>query len=133
MSGQKKLRASFDRYVKKVTEQQTEKAVTMLLIQIQLRSATMVPVATGNLINSEFRRAMPTMTGWSGEVGYGAEYAKLVHDAPGSLIGKSQLRDKERPSLGNVWDPNAEPKFLQKGAWQAINLDWPKIKREVYR
>ena len=133
MAGQKKLRSAFDRYVKKVTEQQTEKAVTMLLIQIQLRSATMVPVATGNLINSEFRRTMPTMTGWSGEVGYGAGYAKYVHDATGKLLGKNQQRSASNPGLGNAWDPNGQPEFLKKGAWQAINLDWPKIKREVYR
>lgn len=133
MAGQRDVMRRYERYAKKVTEQQTEKAVTLFLIQTQMHSATMIPVMTSNLINSEFRRVMPTSTGFSGEVGYGANYALHVHEAKGVYLGKNIERPApEGRNFGNYWDPDGQPGYLRKGAEEAIK-DWPNIVREAYR
>lgn len=149
MTGQRDVMRRYEQYTREVAEQKTERAVTLFLIQVQMLSATMVPIDTSNLINSEFRRVMPTESGWSGEVGYGARYAAAVHDMPGTLkgqprqdFGMTSNRSEFGPviprafgggtGVGNYWDPNAEPEFLKKGAEEAVK-DWPNIVREAYR
>lgn len=121
MAGQRELMERFSRKMGEVTGQQTETAITRILVQIGMNSASMIPVDTSNLINSEYRKTMPTATGWKGEIGYGAEYALYVHEAPGTLKGKSVERDPNNPSRGVFWSPSGEPKFLEKGANELIN------------
>ena len=49
------------------------------------------------------------------QVGYTANYALFVHEAPGTLLGKKIPRRPSPPHQGNVWDPEgvARPKFLE--------------------
>ena len=93
----------------------TESAVTKISIAGQSNAAAITPIDTSALINSQFREIVRTATGWSGSVGYTANYAFRVHQASGYLLGTSTPRDPEDPSRGNVWDPGAEPQFLKKG------------------
>jgi hypothetical protein len=76
-------------------------------------AATMTPVDTSNLINSQFRIIERVATGVRGRMGYTAAYAAAVHDASGKL--KGDPRDPNDPSRGNFWDPAGEPDFLTKG------------------
>jgi len=59
----------------------TERAVTKIMIQVQVNTAPMIPVDTSFLINSQFRKVEQTANGWKGDVGYGAKYAAAVHEA----------------------------------------------------
>lgn len=138
MAGQKEVLERFKLKMDEIKGVQTEAAITTILIQISTNTAPMVPIDTSNLINSEFRRTMQTTTGWSGEIGYGAEYALAVHNAPGTLkgepredFGMTSNRSEFGPVIpkafgggtgtGNYWDPDAEPRFLEKGAKQFID------------
>lgn len=133
MAGQREVLRRYRSFVRDVTEQQTERALTMLMIQIGVNSASMIPVVTSNLINSEFRRLQQTPTGWTGYVGYRAEYARAVHDAPGTFLGTNTPRPKVNGiDQGNFWDPNGEPEYLRKGAEEALR-QWPQILSEAYR
>jgi hypothetical protein len=91
-----------------------EKALTEVLIAAAGFAATMTPIDTSNLINSQFRMITAKNTKVTGMIGYTAAYAAAVHDKPGTLLGTNTPRSKSDPSRGNVWDPDAEPGFLIK-------------------
>ena len=106
----------------------TNAAIYAILSQGAALSDTMTPVDTGTLVNSRFqprieRRASSTV----GEVGYTARYAAAVHAAPGKLKGLPRPGNR-----GDHWDPDGEPKFLEKG-FEALKPSIPAILREVYR
>lgn len=93
---------------------QAETAVTEALIVAGGYAATMTPIDTSNLINSQYRVVTKTAEKITGQLGYTAAYAASVHDAKGTLLGKNVLRSKENPSRGVVWAPDGEPEFLRK-------------------
>lgn len=109
----------------------TERFITEFIIVVAGYASAMTPIATGTLINSQFRRVYATPTGVAGEVGYGARYAIYVHDAPGSLMGTETPRHPRR--LGKVWGPNAQPGFLAEGLQQAVTNDLDTLLRRHYR
>ena len=109
----------------------TEKFITEFIIVVAGYSASMTPIATGTLINSQFRRIYATPLGKAGEVGYGAAYAAAVHDAPGALLGTDTDRYPKR--LGKVWGPNAEPEFLTKALQMAIDNDLQTLLKRHYK
>ena len=88
----------------------TNKAITEMLIIGAENAATITPIDTSTLINSQGRQLWTTDTGQAGAVYYGAKYAKWVHNATGALRGK--LRANKN---GRYWDPGGEPQFLKKG------------------
>lgn len=88
----------------------SERFVTKSMIAISAQTLPMIPIDTSFLANSEYRKVKMKGDGYEGEIGYGAEYAPYVHDAPGTLAGQP------RPNGNGVyWGPDGEPQFLAKG------------------
>lgn len=75
--------------MRQVTEdiggQRTNAAIYAVLSQGQAMAATLTPIDTGHLVNSAYG---PVANGKTGRVGYTAEYAFWVHEAPGKLKGQ---------------------------------------------
>lgn len=121
MSGEMdSVMANFQRFAFQVKKQKTRNALGEILRTIGTESDRMVPVATGKLINSKFFRTMDTFFGMAGQVGYEQDYAVFVHEAPGIHVGRGTPRSPA--GLGNLWDPNGEPKFLHKGAEKVMKF-----------
>jgi hypothetical protein len=123
----RKMKAALDR----IGGPLTERFVTEMLIAAGARAASYTPVATSALINSQYRKTWQAQQSWIGELGYGADYAKYVHDAPGTLQGANEPRSPSR--LGTVWGPNGEPKFLEKGVAEMVKDDLAGIIRRAYK
>lgn len=66
--------------VKNVTERRAQRAVTVALIIGSGYAAVMTPIDTSFLINSQYRKINKRMGGFSGLIGYTANYAAAVHD-----------------------------------------------------
>lgn len=96
-------------------EHAASRAITAALVIGGSEAASMTPVATSVLLNSQFRHVTRDADGRIvGTVGYTADYAAAVHDKPGTLRGKNVPRSPK--SLGVVWGPgHREPEFLKKG------------------
>ena len=106
----------------------THKAVYALLSQGAALAATMTPVDTGFLINSQYAPQIRQSSGRTvGDVGYLAHYAPFVHDAPGTLRGLPRPQNR-----GFYWSPAGEPGFLEK-AMQEIERNGTSIIRRHYR
>lgn len=121
----RKMQALFAR----ISGPMAERALTEALIIGGGRADTMTPIDTGNLLNSRFREVKRSVNGWSGRYGYTAKYAAAVHAMTGKLKGQPRA-DFGKTSggtafgggtgVGNYWDPNAEPQWLEKGFEQAF-------------
>ena len=102
--------------MEKLTEQiagrMSERALTEALIVAEGYAASLTPMDSGNLLQSMFREVKPHGNGYTGRIGYTANYAAAVHGMPGTLRG--QPRDPNNPGRGDFWDPDAEPEFLNK-------------------
>lgn len=89
----------------------TERAVYALLSQGAAFAAIRTPVDISALINSQYAPQIRRGQGFTtGHVGYTADYAGAVHDAPGTLKGLPRPNGR-----GNYWDPAGEPGFLESG------------------
>jgi hypothetical protein len=77
-------------------------------------AAALTPQHTSVLINSRYSDLEMQGSKIMGRTGYTAEYAKLVHEAKGTLKGQPRPHETGKPQ-GNYWDPRGEPKFLEKG------------------
>jgi hypothetical protein len=98
------------------TQLRAQKTVLQMLIPIGSEAAGMTPRETGVLINSQYRDVAVEGPVIRGRIGYTAEYAAFVHEAPGTLLGTDTPRASGK---GVVWGPSGEPEFLRKGAEQA--------------
>lgn len=115
--------------------ERTNKAIIEMLIVGAENAATITPIDTSTLINSQGRELWQTPTGQAGAVYYGAKYAKWVHNMTGKLKGQprahfgvtgnqSEFGPRQKiqfgggTGVGRYWDPDAEPKFLEKGMEQ---------------
>lgn len=114
VTGLKEVRQRLKKELANISGTLPEKTLLEVLIVASGFAATMTPIDTSNLINSQFRRVETSGTKVKGVMGYTAAYAAAVHDKPGTLLGTNTPRSKSDPSRGNVWDPNAEPEFLRK-------------------
>lgn len=123
--GIERVRANIKRHLNDIATTKTERAVYAVLSQGRALADTMTPIKTSNLINSGYAPDITvTATRVSGHIGYTAEYAAAVHEAPGTLRGQP------RPDgSGNYWAPRGEPKFLTKGFEQ---LDVQSILKAAY-
>ena len=93
---------------------------------IRTESATLTPIDTSTLINSQFDTVEVGGTRITGKVGYSAKYALYVHNASGKLAGKPRSNGN-----GAYWSPGGEPQFLTKmGAAQKGLVDGV-IKKEM--
>ncbi|CAB4159887.1 hypothetical protein UFOVP726_66 [uncultured Caudovirales phage] len=113
------------------TQARAQRTVLTMLIPIGSEAAGMTPRETSDLINSQYRDVQTVGTVARGRIGYLAEYAAAVHEAPGTLLGTNTPRPSRngRPSQGVVWGPSGEPEFLRKGAEQARPLVEQVLKR----
>lgn len=122
------MRSNFKAKVAEITGRRTNDAIHAILSQGAATAATMTPVDTGNLINSQYRPQIEQRDGKTvGHVGYTANYAGFVHDAPGKLKGV------QRPgNRGNYWNPAGEPQFLKKG-FDRIKPKIPALLKAAYQ
>lgn len=110
VKGIKRVQMNTRKVLSDIAGIRTEKVLTEVMIVGAGHAATLTPVHTSTLINSQYRKLEPLASGMTGRVGYTAEYAAAVNAAKGKLKGKP------RPDgSGNYWDPNGEPDFLRKG------------------
>lgn len=93
---------------------------------IRTESATLTPIDTSTLINSQFDTVEVNGTRITGKVGYSAKYALYVHNASGKLAGKPRGNGN-----GTYWSPGGEPKFLTKAAQRTKDLVDGAIKKEM--
>ena len=93
---------------------------------IRTESATLTPIDTSALINSQFDTVEISGTRITGRVGYSAKYAIYVHNASGKLTGKPRSNGN-----GTYWSPGGEPQFLTKGAQRTKDLVDSVIKKEM--
>lgn len=114
VKGLREVRQSLKRITGEISGPMAEKALTEVMIVAAGYAATMTPIDTSNLINSQFRQITNSGSKVSAMLGYTAAYAAAVHDAKGTLKGTNTPRSATDPSRGNVWDPDAEPEFLRK-------------------
>lgn len=133
LKGLEEVNRNLKQRLERIGGPMTEDFVTAIVIQIRSRSAALTPDMTSTLINSAFHRVYATPTGYAGEMGYGADYAVYVHEAPGTLLNTNTPRVKGEPRWGNVWDPNAEPGFLSKGVEEMMQQDLPAIIKGSYK
>ena len=114
------LAATFERIEGPTTEQ----TLFEILIIGSGAAATLTPIDTSNLINSQYRRIERGPLGMWGRVGYTARYAAAVHNASGKLDGQPRPANR-----GDYWDPDAEPQFLVKGFERSTDAIRAAIKR----
>lgn len=93
---------------------------------IRTESATLTPIDTSTLINSQFDTVEVNGTRITGKVGYSAKYALYVHNASGKLSGKPRSNGN-----GTYWSPGGEPQFLTKAAQRTKDLVDSVIKKEM--
>ena len=93
---------------------------------IRTESATLTPIDTSTLINSQFDTVEVSGTRITGKVGYSAKYALYVHNATGKLAGKPRSNGN-----GTYWSPGGEPQFLTKGAQRTKDLVDSVIEKEM--
>lgn len=93
---------------------------------IRTESATLTPIDTSTLINSQFDTVEVSGTRITGKVGYSAKYALYVHNASGKLAGKPRSNGN-----GTYWSPGGEPQFLTKAAQRTRDLVDGVIKKEM--
>jgi len=122
LRGFEDVNARFKAAMRDIGVSRTQGVVTKIIIAIKADAATMTPVDTSFLINSAYSKTWRTASGWEAEVGYGAEYAEFVHNAPGKLQG-----------TGLAWLPDAEPQFLAKAVKNVIREDLQAIIASEYR
>ncbi len=123
--GVDKVRENLKRTFTEITGPMSEKAVTAALSVGAKYSDMMTPIDTSFLVNSRYRVVVKNADGWTGRYGYMANYAAAVHNSPGTLKGQPRssvaaFNTKTGATgfasdSGNFWDPDGEPKFLEKG------------------
>lgn len=128
VKGIQRVKRAAEQRFDRVIGPDTERAVYILLSQGAAYAATMTPIDTSTLINSQYAPQIRQAGGkTTGHVGYTAEYAKWVHDMPGTLKGLPRASGS-----GNYWDPGGEPGFLEKGM-DEIRRVGPEMLRKHYR
>lgn len=93
---------------------------------IRTESATMTPIDTSTLINSQYDTIMRSGNRLTARIGYSANYALYVHNASGKLKGMPR-----RNGNGNYWSPHGEPAFLDKAAEKTRGMVNEIIKKEM--
>jgi hypothetical protein len=106
----------------------SERAVTECLIVAGAYAAEITPIVTSTLINSQYRDVQISANGVKGEIGYGASYAKYVHEAPGKLMGLPRNPESD----GLFWGPGGKPAFLSEGVMEMVRVDMENIMRENF-
>ena len=109
--GVKKVVANMRRHYAKIALQH-EAGLKAAGLVFQGESQRLVPIDTGNLRASAFTRKSGSGFNVDVNVGYTANYALFVHEAPMTLKGQK----RQKPSKGRYWDPQgrATNRFMTK-------------------
>lgn len=139
--GMQKAQHRISKLIGEVEGKKRVRAIYSALLIIGAESATMVPMDTSTLINSQYRSLHFKDHRLIGKVGYSANYAAYVHDASGKLKGKprdsvsafgtSDGRTAFASNQGNFWDPRGQPRFLTKAVKTTKKQVDEVIKREM--
>jgi hypothetical protein len=120
----------------------TEHALTEALIVGAGYAAAITPIDTSDMLNSQGREVVQNGDIWNAAVYYVSEYAKWVHEMPGTLKGRPRADFGTTGAgdsfgggtgSGNYWGPNGEPEFLKKGMELMIQNDLEGIQQRHYR
>lgn len=130
LMGLKQAQQNLNKIVDEIASQKIVTALTSASIIIATEAASMTPIATSTLINSQYRSIDVSGSRVTSRIGYSASYAIYVHNAPGTLLGKGVRRSNGK---GNVWDPQAEPLFLDKAVENTRSMVDAAIMREMRR
>lgn len=114
--------------VDEITAVKVVRALKSATYIIRTESATMTPIETSTLINSQFDTIEVNGTRVTGKVGYSANYAIYVHNSKGKLLGTNTPRASGK---GVVWGPHGEPKFLEKAVIKTRGLVESAIRMEM--
>lgn len=126
--GVQQAKRNLDALIDDIQTRKIPRAIQSSNLIIGAKAATLTPVDTSTLLNSQFREIIVNGTRITGRIGYSANYALYVHNASGKLKGQPRAHfGKTRAGqefgggslTGNYWDPNAEPHFLTKGGEQS--------------
>lgn len=149
VKGIERVKRNYKRTVERIAGPVSEGAIYAVLSQGGAMAATMTPMDTSTLINSQYAPQISVQGGKvKGQIGYTADYASAVHEAPGKLkgqpradFGRTGVHSDYGPrvpvafgggtGVGNYWDPNAEPGFLTKG-FEQIKPAIPSILKATY-
>lgn len=107
---------------------QIVRALKSAMYIIRTESATMTPIETSVLINSQFDVIETNGTRITGKIGYSANYAIYVHNSKGYAVGRGIARPSGK---GVYWGPHGEPKFLEKAAIKTRGLVESVIRKEM--
>jgi hypothetical protein len=103
------LQRQLNDMLRNATGRQTEAAVAKVLSIGITGAKELAPMEYGTLINSAFRRIYPEGRDIVGIAGFAVSYAFHLHEI--TTWNNRAPEDKE----GTAWNPNGEPKFLEKG------------------
>lgn len=109
VKGVNQAKQKLDALLGEVQGRKVGRAIKSALFIIGADAATMTPIDTSYLVNSQYQELLVNGTRVTGRVGYSANYAVYVHEASGKLKGRPRANGS-----GNYWDPSGEPKFLEK-------------------
>lgn len=109
VKGVSQAKQKLDALLGEVQGRKVGRAIKSALFIIGADAATMTPIDTSYLVNSQYQELLVNGTRVTGRVGYSANYAAYVHEASGKLKGRPRANGS-----GNYWDPSGEPKFLEK-------------------
>ncbi len=128
VTGVERVQTNVGRVFIEASGKKTESAIYAVLSQGAAIAQTMTPMDTGTLAASQYEPNIGAEEGrMVGRVGYTANYAPFVHNAPGVMNGMPRANGN-----GNYWDPDAEPQFLTKG-FEEIKPQIPAILKGAYR
>lgn len=105
----KDVKRQYAAYVGRMVGPKTESAMALVLSIGITGAKELAPLEYGTLMNSAYRRINPTPTGIQGVAGFVVNYAYWLHE---------RTNWSPRPpskKAGPAWNPDAEPKFLEKG------------------
>lgn len=141
-TGIERVLRNYDTHVEDVAGKKTYVAVHRILSIGAENASVMVPVDTANLVDSQYAPIIERSEGkTTGYVGFTAEYAFWVHEMSGKLKGQPRADfgvTRAGTSFGGgtgrgyYWEPQGEPKFLEKGFEQGMD-DFKRILEDEYR
>ncbi len=126
--GLKQAQQNLNKIVDEISSQKIVTALTSASIIIATEAASMTPIDTSTLINSQYRTIDVNGTRVTGRIGYSANYALYVHNASGKLKGQPRSNGN-----GAYWSPSGEPKFLDKAVENTRSMVDAAIMREMRR
>lgn len=134
LKGLDKVVRNLNREIKKI-ENRSAKGISVAAQRVKRASQEKTPRDDGILRASAFADPFRGPKGPYAIVGYTAIYAPWVHEMPGTLKGKPRPKKPgSSADRGKFWDPQgkAEPKFLEKAAFENIPHILEDIRRYVF-